>query len=236
MSSQLETLFRLQEIDLGLLEKLREIESYEGLLAKRRKAMEACNGRIQELTGTRKQLVNERAIAERQVLERQDLLRQKRQRLQKVRTDRELRASEGEVHSLIEEIETAEEQLLELMARVEELEAKISTERAEYSDLEQADHRHVNEDAERIEQLRRDLADAKGGRDGVAAELEAPVRKRYDLIHQRRGGLAVVKVKDGCCAGCHMRVPPQTLIEIMKTAAVRLCPSCQRILFVSQPE
>ena len=52
------------------------------------------------------------------------------------------------------------------------------------------------------------------------------------MVLQRRGGVAVVTVNNGTCGGCHMHVPPQDLIEIRRSASVRVCANCQRILYV----
>ena len=62
-------------------------------------------------------------------------------------------------------------------------------------------------------------------------ELEESLRRRYDLIFERKDGLAVVEVrKEGDCGGCRMRVPPHLITQIHRNADVVLCPNCQRIL------
>ena len=51
------------------------------------------------------------------------------------------------------------------------------------------------------------------------------------MIFSRRGGLAVVEIREGICQGCRMRVPPQLFNEIQRNEQVILCPSCQRMLY-----
>jgi predicted nucleic acid-binding Zn-ribbon protein len=235
-SSQLETLSELQARDLHLLEKKKEIRRFEQDLAQRREAMASCQSRIDALAAERKQLVTSRALSERRISEQQDQVRDRERRAQRVRNDREMRANQDEISVLRTELGSEEEVLLEVMGKIEELEGRIQVVSAELADLEQADHRQVEEASERIEQLRAELAAEQSGRNDIAARLEPAVRKRYELILERRGGLAVVPVEDGFCGGCHMQIPPQALIEIMKTGAIRMCQSCQRILFVTAPE
>ncbi|HYB99619.1 MAG TPA: C4-type zinc ribbon domain-containing protein [Candidatus Limnocylindrales bacterium] len=233
MTSQLESLFRLQAIDTRLLEKQRTVEKYEAELAERRKAMDAVQARIDGLSATRKDLVSQRALAERKVADLQESLKQRRQRLQKVRNERELRAGQDEITSIQEEIREAETRQLDLMQKVEDLEASIETAKAEFADLESADHRHIGDAAERIDGLRRELEGERAARNQMADGIEAGLRKKYEMILSRRYGLAVVEVDAaGCCVGCHVQIPPQTLIEVRKTSAVRVCPMCQRILFL----
>ena len=235
MASQLETLFKLQEIDLDLLEKRRRIEEFEARVAERSKAMTLCKARIDELAARRKDLVTTRALAERRVNDSQEQLKERRQRMTRVRTERELRANESELGTLRGEISEQEEQLLAVMGQVEELERQIGVLQKEYEDLAQADHRDIDAEFARVEALKTELADARGNRDSVADVLDATLRGRYETVLKRRAGRAVVAVLNGSCGGCHMHVPHQTINEILKSGAVRLCPSCQRILFVPEP-
>ena len=67
--------------------------------------------------------------------------------------------------------------------------------------------------------------------EGVDGEL----RRRYEMIFSRRGGVAVVAVRGGTCQGCHMHVPPQLFNQIQRNEQLILCPNCQRMLYW-QPE
>jgi len=226
LGPELETLFKLQEIDVRLLEKQRAIEQFEERVAARRKAMQDCRARIEALVAKRKQLVNERALAERRVNDSGDQVKDRRQRLGRVRNEKELHALEGEITALREEISEQEEQLLGLMQKVEESEKQIA-------DLSDADHREISAEQARVDALKAELADARAGRDSVAQSLDARLRSKYENVFKRRAGLAVVTIVNGTCSGCHMYVPPQTINEIRKSGVIHVCPSCQRILYVS---
>ncbi len=234
MTTQLETLFALQTLDTRLQEKQRIVVRYEAELAARREAIGACTARIDGLAAARKDAVAHRAFAERKVEDLQESLKQKRQRAQKARNEKEVRAGQDEITAAQEEIREAEAALLDAMAKVEELEATIEAAKAERVELENEDHRHVGEASERIEALRAEVAAARSERDAHAAEVEAPLRKKYESLIERRAGLAVAEIDaTGCCGGCHVQIPPQTLLEVRRSGAVRVCPMCQRILFAS---
>ena len=234
MSAELETLFELQELDLRLLEKQREVEKYEKALAERQAAIAACDARIAELTAKRKQLVNERAFAERRVSDSHEQLKERRQRATRVRTESELRAAEREIGAMQREIEEQEEAQLQIMQQVDDVEAAIEAVRAEQTEHREADHRQVEEEAGRINALKGEVAAQRAERNQLAEALDGTLRKRYDLVLDRRGGRAVVTVANGHCQGCHMQVPPQIVNEVMQTRAVRVCPQCQRIIYLPQ--
>jgi predicted nucleic acid-binding Zn-ribbon protein len=235
LGGELETLFKLQEVDERLLKRRREIDAMEKRLAERKAAMAACEARTQELVQRRKQLVNERAFAERRLSERQDQLRERRQRAGRVRTEKELRASDDEIGTLRQEIGTDEDVVLQLMEQVEAVESAIEAAKKEYKEFEDADHRQVTEEAGRIDALRSEMDGIRAERDAAVHGLNPSILKRYDMVLQRRGGVAVVSVSNGTCGGCHMHVPPQDLIEIRRDHSVRVCANCQRILYVPTP-
>jgi hypothetical protein len=233
LSNQLEILFQLQVLDTRLLDKQRTVGRYEAELAARRAAIATCNAKIDALMASRKDAVAQRAFAERKVEDLQEALKQKRQRAQKARNEKEVHAGHSEVMAAQEEIREAETAQLEAMQRVDDLEAQIVVAKAERTELENEDHRHVSEAEARIGALRADVDAEKAVRDGAAAQVEAVLRKKYDSLLERRQGLAVVEIDSGgCCAGCHVQIPPQTLLEIRRTGSLRVCPMCQRILFV----
>jgi len=234
LSAELETLFELQEQDLRLLEKQREVDKYEKALAERQAAIAACDARIAELAAKRKQLVNQRAFAERRVSDSQEQLKERRQRASRVRTESELRANEREIGAMQREIEEQEEILLQIMQQVDDVEAEIDKVRVTQTEFREADHRQVEEEASRIDVLKGEVAAQRDERNQIASALDSTLRKRYDLVLERRGGRAVVTVLNGSCQGCHMQVPPQIVIEVMRTRAVRVCPQCQRIIYISE--
>jgi uncharacterized protein len=235
LEAELETLFKLQEIDIRLLQKQRAVDVFEKRVSARRKAMQDCRARIDALAAKRKQLVTERALAERRVNDSGDQVKERRQRMSRVRNEKELHALEGEIAAMREEIGEQEEQLLAVMGRVEDIEKQIAALEKEYLELEQADHQDLDAEQARVDALKAELESERSGRDEVACGLDARLRSRYEMVFKRREGLAVVTIIKGTCSGCHMYVPPQTINEILKSGAVHVCPSCQRILYVSEP-
>lgn len=235
MGEELEMLFKLKVLDEELRGKEQELTKFEARLDDRRQKMERCQTRIADQEALRKGLVAERALAERHVSDSQSLLKDRRSRVSRITTERELRAGESEITSIVGDIDGQEEQLLVLMEKVDDVEKIIAGFRKEYSDLEQADHLQVEEESERIEKLRAKVVAERAERDSLADELPATVKKRYEQVRNRCGGQAVVEVQQGSCGGCYMRIPPQTLIEIMKAGVIRVCPSCQRILYAEAP-
>ena len=80
------------------------------------------------------------------------------------------------------------------------------------------------------------IAEKTEQRDGLLVKLPVPLRKRYQLLMDRRGGTAVVEARNGACLGCNMHLPPQLYNNLFRTSEVESCPHCNRLLFVEKIE
>ncbi|MGH7803973.1 MAG: zinc ribbon domain-containing protein, partial [Candidatus Binatia bacterium] len=70
-------------------------------------------------------------------------------------------------------------------------------------------------------------------RNGLAGAIDPADLDRYDRLRARRGGVAVVAIRQGHCAGCGVQVPPRLLLDIHRNSGVVTCPSCYRLLYTS---
>lgn len=74
-----------------------------------------------------------------------------------------------------------------------------------------------------------ELAAETKARDAAWAELRAEYRGPYSDLRRRKRRV-LVNVAEGTCAQCHMRVPPQRMVEVQTSRAVHTCPGCQGYL------
>ncbi|MBI5810581.1 MAG: hypothetical protein HZB21_05270 [Deltaproteobacteria bacterium] len=77
-------------------------------------------------------------------------------------------------------------------------------------------------------------------RDGEASRIGSVILSRYETIRSKRGGRAVVPVRNEACQGCFIHIPPQVYIQLKKGGdELMTCPHCHRILYAEsqiQPE
>jgi len=79
--------------------------------------------------------------------------------------------------------------------------------------------------------------DAQGRqRDNLTQQLPTSLRKRYEMLLERRGGVAVVEARAGACLGCHMHLPPQLFNRLYVAKEVQNCPHCNRLLYLADSE
>jgi predicted nucleic acid-binding Zn-ribbon protein len=124
----------------------------------------------------------------------------------------QIRAKDGEIEVLKKEQEEKEGELASLREKVDSRDGEIAAVLAEYAQTE---------------------AEKGSQRDALLKDLPVQLRKRYQLLFDRRGGMAVVEARNGACLGCNMHLPPQLFNSLFQTQEIQSCPHCNRLLFVS---
>ncbi len=231
MRDEIERMVRLQAIDQELAELQRtlsaatsELEKYKTDIEKAQKELEALESEDRESMVARREL--EQALAE-----GESQIRLKRMRLTSVRNERELQALEHEIEALKQNNQNLESELLARVEAAETRSRRISELKAEINRLQTEWREAEKSNAERLEELKVKLAKKTGEREALAAQIDPSLLQRYQLILDRRGGVALAAARGGACLGCCMQLPPQLFNEVQRALTIQFCPNCQRILY-----
>lgn len=65
-------------------------------------------------------------------------------------------------------------------------------------------------------------------------QLPVTLGKRYQVLIERRNGIAVVPAQKGACTGCNMLLPPQLYNNLYTTHEILSCPLCNRLLYIGE--
>jgi predicted nucleic acid-binding Zn-ribbon protein len=201
-----------------------EITELEGELRRQRQAAEAIEAELATVDSRRREL-------EAQLQDEESKMTARRMRLNRVRNEKELQLLRHEIEVSKEANQQLEEEVLNVLETLENLTASAKETREGLAQFEQTAVTQINEKKERSDELTAELDAARSDRDELAHRIDAKLLRKYQQIFDRRGGSAVVEVRDGTCQGCHMNLPPQFFIELQRAEDIRLCPNCHRILF-----
>ena len=232
MRSQIELLAEVQVIDQSLRVKTLELAEGEGRVASLTEATRAqtaaattARAEHEVLTARQRELETKLGAAE-------SKLKDRRMRLTRIRNDKELGLAKREMEILKDEASTFETELIGVMEQAETIGAKADGLEAELAKLTAERDRESAELKEKVGKLGGEIERERASRAEMVQTIEEDLRRRYEMIFSRRGGLAVVEVRGGICLGCRMHVPPQLFNEIQRNLErVFICPSCQRILY-----
>jgi predicted nucleic acid-binding Zn-ribbon protein len=221
----------LQGLDRQLREKTelrqlleREIAAFDVQLLQQREAASAARSERDTMEARRQEL-------EARLDSEGSKMKDRRMRLNRVRNEKELQALRYEIEVGKETNQQLEEELLGVLESVEGLTAALTQAEQGLADLETNVVAQVAERRQRIAQLTSEIDHDQQARARMTKELDGALLRKYEQIFARRGGTAVVEVRNGTCLGCHMNLPPQFFNELQRARDVRLCPNCHRILF-----
>jgi hypothetical protein len=231
LATQIEVLATLQLVDQSLRAKSLVVAEGEGRVAALEEAVRgqtaaasAARDELTVLAGRQRDLETRLSAAESKMKDR-------RMRITRIRNEKELGLAKREVDLLKEETGGLETELVAVMEQVETATAKLAGVESELARLTGERDSEAAELREKIEQLSGQIERERATRTELIKTVDGDLRRKYELILSRRGGVAVVEVRGGICQGCRMRVPPQLFNEIQRNEQVILCPSCQRMLF-----
>lgn len=223
------------------LYRLQCLDSEEDAKQSRLVEVEAALGESIALMQARRALESVQVLVRRWTLQQRDLeletlgvtdkISRSEQRLYSgtVRNPKELADLQAEVAALRRRQQKLEDDLLEAMVEREETETAHAQAQRHLDEtqalwsVQQADLM-----AER-EMLQRRLAEIEQARAELLPSIEARELAAYQTLRRRKGGLAVVQVRDGACGGCGVGVPP-SLDWQLRQEGLGYCGNCERII------
>ena len=232
MRSQIELLAAVQVIDQSLRTKTLDLAEGEGRVASLTEATRAQTAAATAARAEHAALTAKQRELETKLGAAEAKLKDRRMRITRIRNDKELGLAKREMEILKDEASTFETELVGVMEQAETAGAKADGLEAELAKLTAERDRESKELKEKVGRLGGEIEKERASRAELAKTLEEDLRRRYEMIFSRRGGLAVVEARGGICQGCRMHVPPQLFNEMQRhLERVFVCPSCQRILF-----
>ena len=231
MATQIELLADLQILDQRLRAKTLEVTEGEARAAAVEEAIRAQDTAASAARAEVATLAAKQRELEARLTAAEAKMKDRRMRITRIRNDKELGLAKREVDLLKEETSAVETELVSVMEEAETASAKLAGLEAELGRLTSTRDGEVAGQREKFGRLAAEIERERAKRSEIVQTIDNDLRRRYELIFSRRGGVAVVEIRGGICQGCRMRVPPQLFNEIQRNQSVILCPSCQRILF-----
>ncbi len=119
-----------------------------------------------------------------------------------------------------------------------ELLDKFEEEKARYRKIKAANDAAVKSARAEFEELiafageiKQEIAKLQAARPSLVRGVDSDTLSRYNtLLKGRSGGIPLVKIENGICGNCHLRITPQAMNGIQK-GVVTYCDNCQHIIY-----
>jgi uncharacterized protein len=164
----------------------------------------------------------------------QEKIKRSERRLLSIKNQKEYNALSREVKLGKKVAGEIEEAMLELMSELEALKKTMEKKENEYAECEAALLTKKAEAEQVTAKSQEALTALKAEKEEITPQVDSDFLKKYHMLKQARGK-AVAEILNGTCTGCHMAIPPQLNIRILKQEEMITCPNCHRILYV-KPE
>lgn len=229
--ASIDRLAALQELDRQLREKTERLQTWQAEITELEDQLQRQQETTRAAQAERDLVMARQRELEANLEAEEAKMKDRRMRLNRVRNEKELQALRREIEVGKEANQQMEEELLGVLESSEALTAAAGAAEQLLTELQATATQKADELRARAEEVRAAVVRERAARDHMAADLDANLRRKYEQIFERRGGTAVVEVRNGTCQGCYMNLPPQLFNELQRTRDVRLCPNCHRILF-----
>ncbi len=236
MEQQLKTIYEAQSIDLQIIENKKKIDLTPKKLEQLDEEISMMRERVQKEQEILEELEKERKKKEKDLEIEKEKIRKFESKLYEVKTNKEYQALLKEIETAKQANDKEEEEVIEIMVRVEELKKDFSSTSEQLKEKEKIAGVERSKLQREIESIDKIILELKQQRDNLLSVVDDDLRKTYSMLIERRNGLAVVNVKNGVCLGCFMNIPPQLFIEVTKNSRVILCPSCNRIFYFTEEQ
>ncbi|MGV1097795.1 zinc ribbon domain-containing protein [Thiovibrio sp. JS02] len=235
MKEDISQLRELQSIDLKISQLDKEIAAGTGSISKRKAGIEARQATISQLSEKIAANEQRRRELEAELADETARIKDRQTKLMNVQTNREYQSLLKETEDIKKANKQREDAIVQLMEQTEALNGKISEESNLCSGEESLLAEELAKVEKQAEQLNAEKNKIMKTRESKAGSVTAALLKKYNILREKRNGLAVVEVTNGVCRGCFMNIPPQLFNDLMKEDKLISCPTCHRIMF-HQPE
>jgi len=129
-----------------------------------------------------------------------------------------------------------EDQILELMIKLEEMSEEVKQAGSEKARAESEVGRIKNEMNEKLEVLKHIIEGLQKRRDDVSSKIPGDYLKKYREVKSKKGGIAVSVLKDKFCNVCNMQIPAKDAEKIVDAGQLYRCPLCGRLAVIYRKE
>lgn len=228
---KLALLKELQDIDLDLHTLTHELNSLPAKIAEVEAAYSEIKQKLDSLKTDLAEVEKQKRTDESELASSVDHLRTREAKLYAIKTNKEYQAALKEISEGKRINREREDRVIAAMERGETLQKEITQLSQEYADKEGIYKEKLN--GVRIEEdsIKKKMEQENARRPELIAKIDKDIRHKYETVRQRFPQV-LAGVARGICQGCSTRLPPQLYNEMLKRTDFKICPSCQRLIYV----
>lgn len=234
MQDQLEHLRALQAIDNAIQSVKLVKHTYPQKMGELDREVEGRRCMVEKERMALEEVLKQRHKHEQTLKIETERLQKSQDKLLSVKTNKEYQAALKEIENIKEANSELETEILVCMERADLCARALQEKEAEHQRVvrECEEKKKSLEDA--LNKADQELLRQQRFREERLAKVDPDLLRVYEMLREKRQGVAVVAVRDGMCSGCNMNIPPQQSLEVRRNDSIMRCPFCNRILFFDE--
>ncbi len=232
MHGSIERLLRVQDFDSQILflreakrVRPRELDEDRQKVAQERAGVEVIRGAIKDLRVAADSL----EVDVRQYDAEVNKIKGARNQC---KSNAEYQVMTDQIERQIEERGKAEEDVLAKLSEIDDLQERLELAETSQRKAEEILARKEAEMAELLKGLDGQLSQLETERAQHTEGIDREHLALYERVLDRHQNFAIAEVQDGICRGCHMRLTPQNVNQLMLGEIVQ-CSQCTRFLYLA---
>lgn len=230
MAHPLEALLVLQEKDRKISKIQREINDIPARKAEVETQLERAKERLASIREEQMSIQSDLKQIEVEVEAHREKITKYKQQQMEAKNNEQYRALLHEVAAEERNISELEDRELELMEKLETSKSTVEERESELKEEEEGIRDEQEMLLERLTEAKEDLAALVEDRARLAANVDQSLLPKYERIFANKGDFAVVRVENGHCRGCNMKLPPQVVNDAINPGKLVACNYCGRML------
>jgi len=181
-------------------------------------------------------LKQQRREKEREIEEERDKVERAKAKLMSIKTNKEYYAMLKEIEGTRRTNVAREEELLSLLVRYEEAEKRLAERKADLDEVSGRYRERMVDIEAKMASFDKEIAALDAKRSGMTSGIDTGLARRFEMIFDRRDGIAIVAARNYSCMGCHMNIAPQLFNLLQREDRIHTCPNCNRVVYYDATE
>lgn len=230
MRPEIPFLEELSALDTDLRQIEEKLGKYRGemeTLVAEAKAIEARLKTDRESLSTMEKARGELSTEVRQMTQQ---IEKSRDKLNRSRNERESNAAQRELEELRKLVRDREEEIERLTAASDGARAAITEAENKLGELTRTIAGTEAGSSSELSSLEDEKKVKSGQREILSKKIPVVLYRRYENIRTKRP-VAIARLVDGTCRGCHLAIPPMMFQRMRQSGEIDQCPHCRRIIY-----
>jgi len=235
LAEKLRLLLILQTYDHKIKQNRQRLESWPSLVKDLDTQLENANRDLEKAIKELNEIKFRRKDLEAKINDMEGKIKKKYLQLYEVKSNKDYQQMLEEIDEMKAKKSKIEDQVLELMEQTEAMESKVKEKKAFVASKQKSVEEAKRELEKEMEMLKTSLTHIEKERQDLSLRVEPELLSLYTRLMKLRGS-ALSPVIKGVCQLCHLSIPPQKFIELLRCQTLMSCPNCERIIYWGEDE